>query len=88
MFIACMNPKSGSFNIDMRLTRQFTMIALGVPDKDILRTIFGQVLTNHMKNFDSTFKGYDQRLVNATSEVFTLIAKDARFMHIARKFHY
>ena len=41
MFIACMNPKSGSFNIDLRLTRHFTMIALGVPEKDILATIFG-----------------------------------------------
>jgi len=41
MFIGCMNPKSGSFNIDLRLTRHFTMIALGVPEKDILATIFG-----------------------------------------------
>lgn len=88
MFLGCMNPKSGSFIIDLRLSRHFTMIALGVPEKDILATIFGQLLGNHFKNFDVAFKGYDARLVNATSDVFTQIAKDARFMPTARKFHY
>jgi dynein heavy chain len=44
MFIGCMNPKSGSFNIDLRLTRHFTMIALGVPEREILATIYEQVL--------------------------------------------
>lgn len=40
MFIGCMNPKSGSFIIDLRLTRHFTMIALGVPEREILSTIY------------------------------------------------
>jgi dynein heavy chain len=46
------------------------------------------VLSNHLRTFDASFKGYDSKIVNATSEVFTLIAKDARFMPTARKFHY
>lgn len=40
MFLGCMNPKSGSFVIDLRLSRHFTMIALGVPEKEILNTIY------------------------------------------------
>lgn len=88
MFIACMNPKSGSFNVDLRLTRHFTMISLGVPEKEILTTIYEQVLNNHLANWDHTFKGYGARVVNATMEVFNVIAKDARFMPTARKFHY
>lgn len=55
MFLGCMNPKSGSFVIDLRLSRHFTMIALGVPEKEILNTIYLQVLGNHLKSFDNTF---------------------------------
>jgi dynein heavy chain, axonemal len=55
MFLGCMNPKSGSFIIDMRLSRHFTMIALGVPEKEILNTIYLQVLGNHLKSFDNSF---------------------------------
>jgi dynein heavy chain len=40
MFAACMNPKSGSFYVDLRTTRHFTQIMLGVPEKDILSTIY------------------------------------------------
>ena len=40
MFVACMNPKSGSFNIDIRLSRHFTLISCLTPEKEILRTIY------------------------------------------------
>jgi len=48
MFVACMNPKSGSFVVDLRLTRHFTVVALGVPEKEILSTIYHQILDNHL----------------------------------------
>jgi dynein heavy chain len=41
MFLGCLNPKSGSFIIDLRLSRHFTLVALGTPDKEILQTIYG-----------------------------------------------
>jgi len=44
-----LNPKSGSFVIDLRLTRHFTMVALTLPEKEILNTIYGQIMTNHLK---------------------------------------
>jgi dynein heavy chain len=52
MFLGCLNPKSGSFIIDLRLSRHFTLIALGTPEKEILSTIFGQIFGSHMKAFD------------------------------------
>jgi hypothetical protein len=52
MFAACMNPKSGSFYVDLRTTRHFTQIMLGTPDKDILLTIYQQMMTKHFANFD------------------------------------
>jgi dynein heavy chain len=49
MFLGCLNPKSGSFVIDLRLTRHFTMVALTLPEKEILNTIYGQIMSNHLK---------------------------------------
>jgi len=77
MFLGCLNPKSGSFVIDLRLSRHFTMVALGTPDKEILNTIYHQVLSNHLKNFDSTFNNYAKKVVDATSAVFNGIALSA-----------
>lgn len=48
MFTGCMNPKSGSFFIDLRLTRHATVIACLTPDRDVLKTIYFQILDNHM----------------------------------------
>ena len=39
-FLACMNPKSGSYKVDLRMSRHFTQIALTVPEKEILITIY------------------------------------------------
>lgn len=44
MFAACMNPKSGSFYVDLRTTRHFSQFMLGVPEKDILLTIYQQMM--------------------------------------------
>lgn len=52
MFLACLNPKSGSFSIDLRCTRHLTQVALIVPEKDILLTIYSQILAGHFENFD------------------------------------
>lgn len=40
MFTACENPKSGSFNVDLRLTRHFTLISCLTAEKEILSTIY------------------------------------------------
>lgn len=77
MFLGCMNPKSGSFVIDLRLSRHFTMIALGVPEKEILNTIYLQVLGNHLKSFDNSFQSFAKRVVDATAVVFNGIALSA-----------
>ena len=52
MFSACMNPKSGSFIVDLRLTRHLTLVACLTAEKDNLSTIYFQILDNHLRNFD------------------------------------
>jgi dynein heavy chain len=40
MFAACMNPKSGSFIVDLRLSRHFTLVSCLTSEKEILKTIY------------------------------------------------
>lgn len=40
IFTACMNPKSGSFFVDLRLTRHLTLVSCLVAEKEILNTIY------------------------------------------------
>jgi dynein heavy chain len=40
MFMACMNPKSGSYFIDLRLQRHFTTVALPLPSKENLKDMY------------------------------------------------
>jgi dynein heavy chain len=88
MFLGCLNPKSGSFVIDLRLCRHFSMIALGTPEKEILATIFGQIFGHHLKNFDASFNNYAGKVINATSSLFNSIALSSQFSPTAKKFHY
>jgi uncharacterized protein (DUF2461 family) len=52
MFAGCMNPKSGSFFIDLRLQRHMTTVALILPDKEKLKDMYKQILDNHFASFD------------------------------------
>ena len=88
MFLACMNPKSGSFYIDLRLQRHFTTVALMLPEKDILKTIYEQILGNHFSSFDQQSKDFVPKLIAATSTVFNAICLDQTLLPTATKFHY
>ncbi len=74
MFTACMNPKSGSFNIDPRLSRHFTLVACLTAERDILKTIYLSILDNHLSKFDKSVSDLSPKLVNATSDVFNQMA--------------
>ena len=88
MFAACMNPKSGSFYVDLRTTRHFTQIMLGTPEKDILSTIYAQMLVKHFQGFDQPCVNVAPKLVGATVAVFTGLALSPQFAPTAMKFHY
>ena len=77
MFTACMNPKSGSFIVDLRLTRHFTTVSCLTAEKEILKTIYYQILDNHMKTFDKVNQDLVPKIINATMSVFLGIANSA-----------
>ena len=46
-YLSCMNPTSGSFTIDPRLQRHFSVFALSFPVTDALQTIYSNILMQH-----------------------------------------
>jgi dynein heavy chain len=88
MFSACMNPKSGSFIVDPRLTRHFTLVACLTAEKEILSTIYFQILNNHLKSFDKANADLSRKIIDATMTVFLAVANSPQFAPTARKFHY
>jgi dynein heavy chain len=88
MFHACMNPKSGSFFVDLRLSRHFTLVSCLTAEREILKTIYDQILGAHLSTFDKSISDLTTRLVSATTTVFWGVATSPQFMPTARKFHY
>jgi len=88
MFSACMNPKSGSFVVDLRLTRHFTLVACLTAEKEILSTIYFQILDNHLRTFDKANADLSRKIIEATMTVFLAVASAPQFAPTARKFHY
>nr|XP_055065627.1 dynein axonemal heavy chain 11 isoform X2 [Misgurnus anguillicaudatus] len=50
-YIACMNPTSGSFTVNPRLQRHFTVLAVSAPSRETLSSIFGSILSLHLQRF-------------------------------------
>jgi len=88
MFSACMNPKSGSFIVDLRLTRHMTLVACLTAEREILSTIYFQILDNHMKTFDKANAELSKKIIEATMTVFLAVANSPQFAPTAKKFHY
>ena len=87
-FIACMNQKSGSFTVDMRLQRHFTTFACMLPTRDILGSIFRSILGGHLRGFDNSISKLKDKVVDATIDLFKMITDNSEFSPSARKFHY
>jgi len=88
LFVGCMNPKAGSFNIDIRLQRHFTVLSCLNPASDVLQTIYGSILAAHMSNFDPAVSKISEKIVAATIEIFRAITESTQFLPSAKKFHY
>ena len=84
-FAAAMNPKSGSFNINPRLQRHFTVFACLMPSKDDLTMIYTTILDAHMSSF-GRLRDQCDRLVEMTLELHAFCANN--FLPSAVKFHY
>ncbi|XP_069510616.1 dynein axonemal heavy chain 9 [Ambystoma mexicanum] len=87
-YVSCMNPTAGSFTINPRLQRHFSVFALSFPGMDALSTIYNTILTQHLKtgNFSMPLQKSTQQLINLALALHQKIA--SQFLPTAIKFHY
>ncbi|KAH0621501.1 hypothetical protein JD844_022871 [Phrynosoma platyrhinos] len=48
-YITCMNPTAGSFSVNQRLQRHFSVFAVHFPGTDALATIYGKIINMHFQ---------------------------------------
>ncbi|KAM9852522.1 dynein axonemal heavy chain 11 [Aulostomus maculatus] len=89
-YVACMNPTAGSFSINPRLQRHFSVFAVNFPSSEAQISIFGQILCGHLTQ--QNFSLQVQRSTAAVSVVQAAITLHRKmvqsFLPTAIKFHY
>ena len=87
-YVSCMNPTAGSFTINPRLQRHFSVFALSFPGNDALLTIYNSILQQHlaMNNFPSQVQKISQQLAQLAVTFHNKV--NSSFLPTAIKFHY
>ncbi|PNJ55825.1 DNAH11 isoform 1 [Pongo abelii] len=87
-YVACMNPMVGSFTINPRLQRHFTVFAFNFPSLDALNTIYGQIFSFHFQQqaFAPSVLRSGPALIQATIAFHQTMM--CNFLPTAIKFHY
>uniref|UniRef100_A0A667IIG6 Dynein axonemal heavy chain 9 n=1 Tax=Lynx canadensis TaxID=61383 RepID=A0A667IIG6_LYNCA len=87
-YVSCMNPTAGSFTINPRLQRHFSVLVLSFPGADALASIYSTILTQHLKlgNFPESLQKSSPQLINLALTFHQKIA--TTFLPTAIKFHY
>ncbi|XP_059764547.1 dynein axonemal heavy chain 9 [Balaenoptera ricei] len=87
-YISCMNPTAGSFTINPRLQRHFSVFAVSFPGADALSSIYCTILTQHLKlgNFPAPLQKCVPQLTRLALTFHQKIA--TTFLPTAIRFHY
>lgn len=87
-FMACMNPKAGSFTINPRLLRHFIVFGMSAPAPAALNTIYSNLFAGHVKaeDFPNAVKKVQDKIVEAVVKIHDKVAHN--FLPTAIKFHY
>jgi dynein heavy chain len=87
-YIASMNPTAGSFTINSRLQRHFSVFAISFPQVESLRTIYLSILQGHVSGggFPSQVQKNVEKLVNTAVTLHQKVT--TTFLPTAIKFHY
>ena len=87
-FCTCMNPKSGSFTIELRLQRHFSVFAIPPPNENIIKRIYKSILNCHFETFEDVMHGLGEKIVDGSLALFNKILRDPVFSPSSIKFHY
>ncbi|KAM8836943.1 LOW QUALITY PROTEIN: dynein axonemal heavy chain 9 [Spinachia spinachia] len=81
-YVSCMNPTAGSFTINPRLQRHFSVFALSFPGAEASNTIYTSILSHHLRG-----EGFPGTLQKSCPLVQLALAISS-FLPTALKFHY
>ncbi|KAG7506656.1 dynein heavy chain 9, axonemal [Solea senegalensis] len=87
-YVSCMNPTAGSFTINPRLQRHFSVFALSFPGADALSTIYTSILLQHLRG--EGFAGALQKSCPTAVQLALALHQriSSTFLPTAVKFHY
>ncbi|XP_073737597.1 dynein axonemal heavy chain 9 [Callorhinus ursinus] len=87
-YVSCMNPTAGSFTINPRLQRHFSVFVVSFPGADALASIYSSILTQHLtfRHFPVALQTSSPQLINLALTFHQKIA--TTFLPTAIKFHY
>ncbi|XP_008293045.1 dynein heavy chain 11, axonemal [Stegastes partitus] len=87
-YVACMNPTAGSFIINPRLQRHFSVFAVNFPSPEAQMSIFSQIVCVHLKQ--QSFSPLVQRSAAAVVQAAIVLHHKMvhNFLPTAIKFHY
>ncbi|KAK4326143.1 hypothetical protein Pmani_003308 [Petrolisthes manimaculis] len=89
-YVGAMNPTAGSFTINPRLQRHFSVFAVSFPSMESLNLIYSSLLDQHLKNpankFNPTLIRMTEPLVQAALQLHQKVT--FTFLPTATKFHY
>jgi len=78
LLFGCQNPKAGSFKIDLRLQRHFTVFAFMVPGANILTSVYGKIMNGLLDKFGGTgFRDLGEKFITALLSFYNQIMLDA-----------
>ncbi|XP_037537274.1 dynein heavy chain 11, axonemal [Nematolebias whitei] len=87
-YITCMNPTAGSFSINPRLQRHFSVFAVHFPGADALATIFSSILSAHFLQGGFSY-GVSRSVGTLIQAAICLYQKISQnFLPTAIRFHY
>ncbi|KAL3988340.1 receptor tyrosine-protein kinase erbB-2 [Sarotherodon galilaeus] len=87
-YITCMNPTAGSFSINPRLQRHFSVFAVHFPSADALATIFSSILSAHFLQGGFSY-GVSRSVGTLIQAAICLHQKMSQnFLPTAIRFHY
>ena len=87
-YVACMNPTAGSFTINPRLQRHFSVFAVSFPGVEALKTIYQSIVSQHVSQggFVAQVQKSVDKIVTAALNLHQKVA--TTFLPTAIKFHY
>ncbi|XP_055973719.1 dynein axonemal heavy chain 9 [Sorex fumeus] len=87
-YVSCMNPTAGSFTINPRLQRHFSVFVLSFPGAEALSTIYSTILAQHLKfgNFPASLHKSIPQMISLALTFHQKIT--TTFLPTAIKFHY